>query len=49
MSVAIVFKDPLGTHQFIETVARNHGFGLRVFTTLEDAEAWLVGEAVLSA
>ena len=49
MSVAIVIKDPLGKDQFIETVARNRGFGLKVFAALEDAEAWLVGEPVVSA
>jgi len=48
MSVAIVFSDRSGTDQFIETVARNRGFGLRVFPDLDDAEAWLVGEPVVS-
>ena len=49
MTVAIVFRDPLGKDQFIETVARNRGFGLKVFATLEEAEAWLMREPVASA
>lgn len=49
MSVAIVYRDPQGTDQFIETVARNRGFGLRVFANLESAEAWLIGDPVASA
>jgi hypothetical protein len=49
MSVAIVYRDSLRTDQFIETVARNRGFGLRVFGTIEDAEGWLIGEPVASA
>lgn len=49
MSVAIVYSDPLGTDQFIETVARNRGFGLKVLGTLKDAEEWLIGDPVASA
>jgi len=48
MSVAIVFRDPSGSDHFVETVARNRGFGLRVFPHLEGAEAWLVGEQAVS-
>ncbi len=48
MSVAIVFRDASGMDQFIETVARNRGFGLKVFPVLEDAEAWLVGEPAIT-
>ena len=49
MSVAIVSRDRSGTDQFIETVARNRGFGLRAFPDLDDAEAWLVGDPIVSA
>jgi hypothetical protein len=48
MSVAVVSQGRPDTDQFIETVARNRGFGLRVFSDPEDAEAWLLGEQVVS-
>jgi hypothetical protein len=47
MRVALVRNGRMETDHFIETVARNRGFGLRVFRNLEDAEAWLMGEPVV--
>jgi hypothetical protein len=49
MSIAVVLAGPSKRDQFVETVARNRGFGLKVFGTLEDAEVWLMAEPVASA
>jgi len=49
MSVAIVFSGDPDKYQFIETVARNRGFDVRVFRELAVAEAWLAGEPALSS
>jgi hypothetical protein len=46
--VAIVVRGHPEKDKFIETVARNRGFDLRVFAELADAEVWLAREPVLS-
>ncbi|MBW1847959.1 MAG: hypothetical protein JRJ27_12640 [Deltaproteobacteria bacterium] len=39
--VAIVYRKDHETYEFIETVARNKGFSVKIFTSTEEAVSWL--------
>jgi hypothetical protein len=39
--VALVYKSDVAAHKFMENVAVNRGYQLRVFDSMDDALAWL--------
>jgi len=39
--LAIVYSEAESDYQFLETVSRNRGLQVRVFTDFEEAENWL--------
>ncbi len=44
-AIAYIDENATGdSMQFAETVARNRGIPIRVFSTVSDAEKWLLGE-----